>query len=126
METNRHGGAGLLVTPVQSLAAARRSPHRTAAAVRMLAIVAGQLEHAYAAEPLLQPVGDLFAEWINVRRPLPLLGLAINWLAQRAGDRALTATQLVRDRAQAFPTLVQQMHRAAFHTSYPSFAPLLR
>src|SRR5437667_11120824 len=28
----------------------------------MLGIVAGQLEHAYAAEPLLQPFSDLFAD----------------------------------------------------------------
>jgi hypothetical protein len=76
-----------------------------------------QLHHAYAAEPLLQAFGDVFAEWINVRLPAPRLRLAINRFAPRAGDRALTAAQLAGDRAQAFPTLVQQMHRAAFHTS---------
>src|SRR6266851_2690837 len=117
LETNRHVGDGLLVQPAQTFTAHRRSPHRTTAAVRMLGVLARQLHHAYAAESLLQPLNDLLAEHIDARLPPPTGRLPIDRLAQRAGDRVLTAAQLARDLAQALPALVKQMDGTAFHAS---------
>ncbi len=52
------------------------------------------------------------------QRRAPTRGrLPIDGLAQCAGDRVLTAAQLARDLAQAFPALVQQVDGTAFHAS---------
>src|SRR6266851_1367900 len=74
---------------------------RTAAAVRMLGVLARQLHHPYAAESLLQPLNDLLAERIDTRLPSPRRRLPIDGLAQCAGDRVLTAPQLAGNLAQA-------------------------
>jgi hypothetical protein len=83
----------------------------------MLWVVARQLHHPHAAESLLQPLNNLLAKRVNTRLPPPRTRLPIDWLAQCAGDRVLTAAQLARDLAQALPTPVQLMDGTAFHAS---------
>src|SRR6266542_5151230 len=82
LEANRHVGDGLLMEQTQPLAAHRPPPHRTAAAVWMLGVVARQLHHAYAAESLLQPLSNLLAERIDTRLPSPSGRLPIDGLAE--------------------------------------------
>ena len=117
LKANRHVGDGLLMQQTQPLVAHGRPPHRTAAAVRMLRVLARQLHHPYAAESLLQPLNDLPAERIDARLPSPRGRLPIDGLAQCAGDRVLTAPQLAGNLAQALAALMQQMDSTAFHAS---------
>ena len=83
----------------------------------MVGVLACELEHPYAPEPLAQPFANLLAERIDARLPSPRGRLPIDGLAQCAGDRVLTAPQLAGNLAQALAALMQQMDSTAFHAS---------
>jgi hypothetical protein len=117
LEANRHVGDGLFVQLTQPLAAHRRPPHRTTAAIGMLGVLTRQLHHAYASQSLLQPLRDLLAERIDARLSPPPGRLPIDSLTQCARHRRSAAAQFGRDLTLALATLVQQVDRASFHTS---------
>src|SRR6266851_2344718 len=71
LKTNRHVGDGLFAQTTQPFPADRRPPHRTAAKVGMVGVLARELHHANAAESLLQPLRNLLPERIDARLPPP-------------------------------------------------------
>jgi hypothetical protein len=94
----------------QPFASDRGAPHRITATVRLLEIVAGQFQHAHAAQAVAQPLGDLASPRIDQRHARAACRLLIDRLAQCTSDRRLAVAQFSRDRAQALAVLVQQMN----------------
>jgi hypothetical protein len=83
--------------------------------IRLLGIVAGQLEHPHRRQALLHPARDPLAVRIGQLRPTSSWRRLIDRLGQRSGHRGPTPSQLARDLALALPPLVQQVDRAPFH-----------